>query len=181
MYVCARQFFQFPVMFINNKKWRSTSWLTMFNSLFSFPTFLLFSQGEFKPSSSDSADRGRSIFRVSGHKSQLIKKNQNHDSRKLIFENFTNRDSNMSTFEVFLFCVWCLDNWSRILSGKPFNTFSMARLNTLQFRLTLTPLFTATHAFLFYTNALQIKWNVHIFNHFQIARSWRWSIGFLYT
>jgi hypothetical protein len=45
-------------------------------------------------------------------------------------------------------CVWCLDNWSRILSGKPFNTFSMARLKTLQFRLTLTPLFTATHAFL---------------------------------
>ena len=41
--VCARRFFQFPVMFINNKKWRSTSWLTMLNSLFSFPTFLLFS------------------------------------------------------------------------------------------------------------------------------------------
>jgi hypothetical protein len=37
--------------------------------------------------------------------------------------------------------LWCLDNWSRILSGKPFNTFSMARLKTLQFRLTLTPLF----------------------------------------
>ena len=41
--VCTRRFFQFPVMFTNNKKWRSTSWLTMFNSLFSFPTFLLFS------------------------------------------------------------------------------------------------------------------------------------------
>jgi hypothetical protein len=41
--VCARQFFQFPVMFTNKKKWRSTSWFTMFNSLFSFPTFLLFS------------------------------------------------------------------------------------------------------------------------------------------
>ena len=41
--VCARRFFQFPVMFTNNKKWRSASWLTMFNSLFSFPTFLLFS------------------------------------------------------------------------------------------------------------------------------------------
>jgi hypothetical protein len=41
--VCARRFFQFPVMFTNNKKWRSTSWLTMFNSLFNFPTFLLFS------------------------------------------------------------------------------------------------------------------------------------------
>jgi hypothetical protein len=37
-------------------------------------------------------------------------------------------------------CVRFLDNWSRILSGKPFNTFSMARLKTLQFRLTLTPL-----------------------------------------
>jgi hypothetical protein len=37
--------------------------------------------------------------------------------------------------------LWCLDNWSRILSGKPFNTFSMARLKTFQFRLTLTPLF----------------------------------------
>ena len=45
--------------------------------------------------------------------------------------------------------VWCLDNWSRILSGKPFNAFSMTRLKTLQFRLTLTPLFTATHAFSF--------------------------------
>ena len=45
-------------------------------------------------------------------------------------------------------CVWCLENCSRILSGKPFNTFSMARLKTLQFRLTLTPVFTATHAFL---------------------------------
>jgi len=47
------------------------------------------------------------------------------------------------------FCVWCLDNWSRILSGKPFNTFSMARLKTLQFHLTLTPLFTATHTLFF--------------------------------
>ena len=41
--VWARWFFQFPLMFTNNKKWRSTSWLTMFNSLFSFLTFLLFS------------------------------------------------------------------------------------------------------------------------------------------
>ena len=46
-------------------------------------------------------------------------------------------------------CVWCLDNWSLVLSGKPFNTFSMVRLNKLQFRLTLTPLLTATHAFCF--------------------------------
>ena len=41
--VCARRFCQFSVMFTNNKKWRSTSRLTMLNSLFSFPTFLLFS------------------------------------------------------------------------------------------------------------------------------------------
>jgi hypothetical protein len=47
------------------------------------------------------------------------------------------------------FCVWCLDNWSRIFSGKSFSTVSMARLKTLQFRLTLTPLFTATHTFIF--------------------------------
>ena len=60
-------------------------------------------------------------------------------------------DSKMCTFHLILkcICVWCLDNWSRILSGKSFNTFSMARLKTLQFRLTLTPLFTATHAFFF--------------------------------
>jgi hypothetical protein len=46
--------------------------------------------------------------------------------------------------------LWCLDNWSRILlSGKHFSTLSMARLKTLQFRLTLTPLFTATHGFFF--------------------------------
>jgi hypothetical protein len=54
------------------------------------------------------------------------------------------------SFDLKCICVWCLDNWSRILSGKPFNTFSMARLKTLQFRLTLTPLFTATHAFFFF-------------------------------
>jgi hypothetical protein len=53
------------------------------------------------------------------------------------------------SFDLKCICVWCLDNWSRILSGKPFNTFSRARLKTLQFRLTLTPLFTATHAFFF--------------------------------
>ena len=53
------------------------------------------------------------------------------------------------SFDLNCICVWCLDNWSRILSSKSLNTFSMARLKTLQFRLTLTPLFTATHAFLF--------------------------------
>jgi hypothetical protein len=75
---------------------------------------------------------------------------------------FTSRDSKMCTFEVLrlLFCVWCLDNWSRILSGKPFNTFCMASLKILQFHLTLTPLFTATHAlfFLSFTNFFHDLW-----------------------
>jgi hypothetical protein len=48
------------------------------------------------------------------------------------------------SFDLKCICVWCLDNWSRIL---PINTFSMASLKTVQFRLTLTPHFTATHAF----------------------------------
>jgi hypothetical protein len=43
-------------------------------------------------------------------------------------------------------CVWCLNNWSRILSGKLFDTFSMARLKTLQFHLTLTPLSSDPHS-----------------------------------
>ena len=51
------------------------------------------------------------------------------------------------SFDLKCICAWYLDNWSRSMSGKPFSTFSMARLKTLQFRLTLTPLFTATHAF----------------------------------
>jgi hypothetical protein len=51
------------------------------------------------------------------------------------------------SFDLKCICV-CLDNWSRILSGKPFNTYSMARLQTLEFRLTLTPLFTVMHFFL---------------------------------
>ena len=46
---------------------------------------------------------------------------------------FISRISKMCTFEVLLFCVWCLDNWSRILLGKPFNTFSMARLKHCNF------------------------------------------------
>ena len=50
-------------------------------------------------------------------------------------------------FDLKCICVRCLDNWYRISSGKPVSTFSMARLKTLQFGLTLTPLFTATHAF----------------------------------
>jgi hypothetical protein len=37
----------------------------------------------------------------------------------------------MCTFEVLLFCVWCLDNWSRNLSSKPFNTLSMARFKNI--------------------------------------------------
>ena len=59
------------------------------------------------------------------------------------------------SFDLKCICIWCLDNWSRILSDKPFNTFSMARLKTMQFRLTLTPLFTATHGFF-----------VSLFHHF---------------
>ena len=70
---------------------------------------------------------------------------------------FIFRDSKMCTFEVLLFCVWCLDNWSRILSG---NTFSMARLNTLQFHLTLTPLFTATHTLFFLSFTIFNSWSV---------------------
>ena len=66
----------------------------------------------------------------------------------------------MCTFEVLLFCVWCLDNWSRILSGKSFNTFSMARLKTLQFHLTLTPLFTATHTLFFLSFTIFFSWSV---------------------
>jgi hypothetical protein len=46
---------------------------------------------------------------------------------------FISRDSKMCTLEVLLFCVWCLDNWSRILSGKPLNTFSMTRLKHCNF------------------------------------------------
>jgi hypothetical protein len=49
----------------------------------------------------------------------------------------------MCTFEVHL----CMISGQLILSGKPFSTFSMARLNILQLRLTITPLFTAMHAF----------------------------------
>jgi hypothetical protein len=64
------------------------------------------------------------------------------------------------SFDLKCFCVWCLDNWSRILSGKPNNTFSMARLKTLQYRLTLTPLFTC-HACIFFS----------IFHHF-----FSWSV-----
>ena len=51
----------------------------------------------------------------------------------------------MCTFEVHL----CTMSGQLILSSKPFNTFSMSRLKILQLHLTLTPLFTATHAFYF--------------------------------
>ena len=54
-------------------------------------------------------------------------------------------DSKMCTLQKCI-CVWSLDNWSQILSGKSFNTFSMARLKTLQFRLTLTPLSSDSHS-----------------------------------
>jgi hypothetical protein len=72
------------------------------------------------------------------------------------------------SFDLKWFCVWCLDNWSRILSGKPFNTFSMARLKTLQYRLTLTPLFTC-HACIFFS----------IFHHFFFMICDRGSPSFL--
>jgi hypothetical protein len=52
-----------------------------------------------------------------------------------------------------------LDNWSLILSGKPFSTFSMARLKTLQFHLTLTPLFTATHTLFFLSFTIFFSWS----------------------
>jgi hypothetical protein len=60
----------------------------------------------------------------------------------------------------FFLCVWCLDNWFRILSGKPFNTFSMARLKTLQLHLTLTPLFTATHTLFVLSFTIFFSWSV---------------------
>ena len=40
------------------------------------------------------------------------------------------------------------------LSGKPFNTISMARLKTLQFHLILTPLFTAAHTLFFLSSTI---------------------------
>jgi hypothetical protein len=64
------------------------------------------------------------------------------------------------SFDLKCICVWCLDNWYRISSGKLFNTFSMARLKTLQFRLTLTPLFTATHAFSPLSFTIFFSWSV---------------------
>jgi hypothetical protein len=72
----------------------------------------------------------------------------------------TQVEEGLCAFEVLLFCVWCLDNWSRILSGKSFNTFSMARLKTLQFHLTLTPLFTATHTLFFLSFTIFFSWSV---------------------
>ena len=46
----------------------------------------------------------------------------------------------MCSFEVHL----CMMSGQLILSGKPFSTFSMARLEILQLRLTLTPLSNTT-------------------------------------
>ena len=76
-------------------------------------------------------------------------------------------------------CVWCLENCSRILSGKPFNTFCMARLKTLQFRLTLTPVFTATHAFLislfcYFPYSPFISWSVN-----GVIADYDWGIFFI--
>jgi hypothetical protein len=55
---------------------------------------------------------------------------------------------NVYIWSAFVLCMMS-GHWSRILSGKPYNTVSMARLKTLQFHLTLTPLFTATHTLFF--------------------------------
>jgi hypothetical protein len=46
----------------------------------------------------------------------------------------------MCSFEVHL----CMMSGQLILSGKPFSTFSIARLEILQLRLTLTPLSNTT-------------------------------------
>jgi hypothetical protein len=37
--VCARRFFQFPVMFTNNKKWRSTQRLVSLNQNMTYPAY----------------------------------------------------------------------------------------------------------------------------------------------
>jgi hypothetical protein len=68
----------------------------------------------------------------------------------------------MCTFEVHL----CMMSGQLILSGKPFSTFSMARLKILQLHLTLTPLFTATHAFVFLSHhffPMICDWGIYFF------------------
>jgi len=67
---------------------------------------------------------------------------------------------NVYIWSAFVYDVWTTVNWSRILSGKPSNTFSMARLNTFQFHLTLTPLFTATHTSFFFSLSPFFSWSV---------------------
>jgi hypothetical protein len=68
----------------------------------------------------------------------------------------------MCTFEVHLSMI----SGQLILSGKPFNTFSMARLNILQLCLTITPLFTTTGSY--YINPCYHAWHAFffLFNHF---------------
>ena len=65
------------------------------------------------------------------------------------------------SFDLKCICAWCLDNWSRIFSGKPFKTFSMARLKTLQFRLTLCPFLSFhCHACIFFLFHNLFSWSV---------------------
>jgi hypothetical protein len=84
---------------------------------------------------------------------------------------FISRDSTMCTFEVLLLCVWCLDNWSRILSGKPFNTFSMARLKTLQFFFQDLWLW-----YLVYSRVTLDLWLIIILIHRDLWNSQKWQI-----
>ena len=76
-----------------------------------------------------------------------------------IFVNFHKRTHNKN-FVFFFFYITQEIIISRILSGKPFNTFSMARLKTLQFHLTITPLFTATHTLFFLSFIIFFPWSV---------------------
>jgi hypothetical protein len=79
----------------------------------------------------------------------------------------------MCTFEVHL-CM--ISHSGLILSGKPFNTFSMARLNILQLCLTITPLFTTTGSY--YINPCYHAW--HFFfsrlESLTIFPPWPWSV-----
>ena len=68
-------------------------------------------------------------------------------------------------------CVRFLDNWSRILSGKPFNTFSMARLKTLQFFFQDLWLW-----YLVYSRVTLDLWLIIILIHRDLWNSQKWQI-----
>ena len=80
-------------------------------------------------------------WRTALHRFYVYRKHIDHIHDLAIWKWFKNV---YISFDLKCICIWCLDNWSRIL---PFSTFSMARLQTLSFSLTLTPLFTVTHSF----------------------------------